>query len=315
VNSVLLCRGSNSHDALGPARAPLLPLDPSLPALAEPPERLRASIAQAGVDVGELEHLQVLAYKPRRRAVLRVGEHVLKFYSTDRELEAAVRGLKTCSGLRSVRTPALEAVSAGLRLTVQSSLSGHTPEDPTAVARSAGALLRRLHTSGPFELPRLEPRDQLRAAAASCGLSAGTESDGRRVQALLRELELRMPRAGALVPSHGDFNSNHVLEHDGELALVDFDGMCAAPPALDPADYAARMLIRRTSELAAVREALDLLLDGYGWRFEDISWYLALAILRQSTRRFRYVDEQEPARTEEMLHAAVTVLAAEDRSR
>jgi hypothetical protein len=293
-----------------PATRHWFPLDPSLPALAEPLERLRASIAQAGVDVGEIwDRPQILAYRPRHRAVVRVGDHVLKFYSTDRAFETAVRGLRISSGLRSVRTPSMEAVSARLRLTVQSALPGRAPEDPTDVARSAGALLRRLHGSGPFELPHFAPRAQLRAAAATCGLWAHTQREQRRVRGLLRDLEGRMPREGALVPSHGDFNSNQILEHDGELALVDFDRMCAASPALDLANYAARMMICRTSNVATAREALELLLDGYGWRFENMSWYIATAILRRAHVPCRG-QADSPMRVERIVHAVESALAA-----
>ena len=290
------------------------PLDLSLPALAEPPERLRAAIAQAGVDPGEIgDAPQVLAYRPGRRAVLRVGEHVLKLYATDREFEAAARGLSVSSGVRSLRTPALEAVVAPLRLTVQSALPGTAPEDAIAIAPAAGQLLRRLHRSGPCELARFEPRDQLRAAAATCGLWAITPGHKRRVRALLGELQRRMPRPGALVPSHGDFHATHLLRGD-ELALVDFDRMCAAPAALDLANYAAKMM-RGASDFASALEAIELLLDGYGWRFEDMSWYLATAILRRSIHPFRYLDERWLERVEEFARAAETVLAAENRWR
>jgi ABC-type multidrug transport system fused ATPase/permease subunit len=286
------------------------PLDLSLPALAEPPERLRSRIERAGLDVGEIgEHPEVLAYKPRRRAVLRVGEHVLKVYRHDSEFGPAVDGLNVSSGLPSLRTPVPEAVVPQLRLTVQSALPGVRPGGAAEVAHEAGALLRRLHATEPPQLPRFEPRHQLEAAAAACGISAIADKRLRRVQALLRELEERMPDAGTLVPSHGDFNSNQILELDGELGLVDFDRMCAAPPALDPANYAAKM-VGAPRDLAAGLEALEALLDGYGPRPDDMSWYLATAILRRSTHPFRYFEEHWPERVEGMVLAAESVLHA-----
>jgi hypothetical protein len=286
------------------------PLDLSLPALAKPPEWLRDRIRWAGVDVGEIgDHPQILAYKPRRRAVLRVGQHVLKIYGDDRKFRPALQGLRVSSGLRSVRTPDLEAVVAHLRLTVQSALAGASPGSDVDVAPAAGELLRRLHGSEARELRRFEPRDQLRAAAASCEISPFGESRQRCVQHLLRELEERMPDAGVLVPSHGDFNPNQILELDGELGLVDFDRMCAAPPALDLANYAAKMM-GASPDLATGLEALETLLAGYGRRPEEMSWYLATAILRRSPHPFRYFDEHWPERVEGFGRAAEAALAA-----
>jgi ATP-binding cassette, subfamily B, bacterial len=286
------------------------PLDLSLPALANPPERLRDSIRWAGVDVGEIgDHPQVLAYKPRRRAVLRVGDHVLKIYGHDREFRPALHGLRVSSGLSSVRTPLLEAAVAHLHLTVQTALPGTTPDGESDVVRAAGDLARRLHAAESRELPRFEPRHQLRAAAAACEISPFDESRRRRVQELLCELEEQMPDTGVLVPSHGDFNSSQILELDGELGLVDFDRMCAAPPALDLANYAAKMM-GASPDLATGLEALESLVDGYGRRPQDMSWYLATAILRRSTHPFRYFDEHWSERVEGFGRAAEAVLRA-----
>jgi ATP-binding cassette subfamily B protein len=287
------------------------PLDLSLPALAKPPHQLRDSIRRAGLEVGEIgDRPQVLAYKPRRRVVLRVGDHVLKIYRHDHEFRPAVEGLRVSSTLPSVRTPALEAVMADLRLTVQSALAGASPGSPTAVAPAVGELLRRLHGSGARDLRRFEPRDQLQAAAAACGISAVAEAAERRVQRLLRELEARMPRARTLVPSHGDFNASQILEQGGQLALVDFDRMCLAPPAIDLANYAAKLITGGPSGLGAALSALEELLQGYGRRPDDMPWYLAAAIVCRSSHPFRYLDDHWPERVEGMVLAAEAALEA-----
>src|SRR5688500_221327 len=82
-----------------------LPLDLELPALAELPGRL---LDAAGVKLrdagGEPE---LLAYKPRRRAVLRIGPHVLKIYAKEEEFNAAAAGLRAAGGIRKLRTAKL----------------------------------------------------------------------------------------------------------------------------------------------------------------------------------------------------------------
>ena len=62
-----------------------LPFDPRLPALVLDGGELGRRLGVAG---GEPE---LIGYKPRARAVLRLGEHVLKAYGSERQFEAALR--------------------------------------------------------------------------------------------------------------------------------------------------------------------------------------------------------------------------------
>ena len=85
------------------------PVDLALPAMAEPPERLRQILEDAGVRTrvqGELP--QLVHFKPNRRAVLRYGEHFVKIYADDRAYERAVAGMLAANALpmRSARCDA-----------------------------------------------------------------------------------------------------------------------------------------------------------------------------------------------------------------
>jgi ABC-type transport system involved in Fe-S cluster assembly fused permease/ATPase subunit len=126
------------------------PLDLDLPTLAEPPARLLDELDAAGVSLGEVDgDPATLAYKPRRRAVLRLGDHVLKMYAEQAPFARAAAGLRVAGGLRDVRTPVLEGQLAERLVTVQPVLSGARPSRAADVAREAGELLRELHQARP----------------------------------------------------------------------------------------------------------------------------------------------------------------------
>lgn len=321
------------------------PLDLELPALAEPSTRLLEELETAGV---QLEHVTdesvTLKYRPRRRAVLRVGEHVLKVYSKDVDFATAAAALRLAGGLDGVRTAELEGALPHRRLTVQSLLSGSPPSNPVEVATAAGELLRELQELGAAEasarataasLPSLPglvdagellrnvqpppgsfvahmpPSEQLSAAAASARfLGVILPSLRARLDALLRGLETGLPEIERLVVSHGDFIGRQLLVTSDGLAVVDLDAMCLAPAALDPAMYAANVVSGEPEDLAHGLEVLERLLEGYGCRPDGVSWYFATCALRHAMSPFRYLDEHWPERVEGIVAAAETSLAA-----
>src|SRR5207247_2503517 len=69
-----------------------LPFDEALPALFQPPERLLHRLAWAGLDLGEVDTVATVRYKPRRRAVLRADGHIIKAYGRPHDYEAALAG-------------------------------------------------------------------------------------------------------------------------------------------------------------------------------------------------------------------------------
>jgi ATP-binding cassette subfamily B protein len=288
------------------------PLDLALPALACTPEELRRLLAGAGVSVeGSDEEPHRLAYKPRRRAVLRLDGHVLKLYRRESEFEQALAGQQAASSLSSLLTPRLEAVLAAQRMTVQSLLAGRAVPDAALVAPDAGALLAVLHASRQDGLTAFGPAAQLEAAGASARLVATIAPSLRpRLDRLLASLAASTPTDGTLVPSHGDFNARQLVVAPRGLAVTDFDGFCLAPAALDPATYAAYFVRGRTGDLDAALAALDDLAIGYGTRSPNLHWYLATMILRRAARPFRYLEPDWRARVGRMVAAAEGALGA-----
>ena len=84
------------------------------------------------------------------------------------------------------------------------------------------------------------------------------------VEPLVHRLERSLPTALALRPAHGDFHVDQLLLDDDGLAVIDFDQMCLAPPALDLATYAADVVRGRGTDAEAIEAVLAPLLDGYG---------------------------------------------------
>ena len=286
-----------------------LPLDISLPALAQEPGQLRMRLQAAGVSIAASgEGARMLAYKPRRRAVLALDGHVVKIYAGEREFGQAVTGLDASTGLGRLRVPAREAVVPELQLTCQSLLIGRRPDDRKA-AGAAGAELFTLHASDAIRLRGFTVEDQLLAAAASVSsVTAVVPELEPRLQALLRTLEATMPDAGPLVPAHGDFHANQLLDLDHGLAVIDFDEMCAAPAALDFSSYVAHLVTGDPGDIDVAARALGGLVHGYGSRPRGASWYVATSILRRSPFPFRFLEPQWPSRIERMVASAEEAL-------
>jgi Ser/Thr protein kinase RdoA (MazF antagonist) len=286
------------------------PLDLRLPALAEPPARLRARLEAAGVrgvsgaDLPELVH-----YKPRRRAVFRLGEHFVKVYADDDAFDRAVSGLRNAQEL-PIRTAASTAILPELRLQAQSLVAGREPAGPAEVARAAGSLLAAIH-AGVREAPRHAPASwRLRQAAGHVQtISALVPSLAGRLEVLLRDLERMQPDDG-LVPCHGDFFSRQMLDLDGDYAVIDFDSACMSPPALDIATYVSSVVATRDDLHDALQLAAEVA-AGYGRTPAGISWFLAAVLLRRATIPFRRQAVDWPEQIERRLDAAVGALMAE----
>lgn len=287
-----------------------LPLDLSLPALAEPPARLARRLREAGVAIGEGNPAATpVGYKPGRRAVLRLDGHVLKAYRSGLSFRAALAGLLAIEHV-PVASPAFEAALHDLRLTVQPAVDG-TPRLPTAaVACDAGARLRILHESSLEGLRGVLPKrhlgETMRRAEVLKALAPELEP---RLSALVDRLGSSLRARMALLPAHGDFHSGQLLDTGRELVLIGLDEMCFAPPAFDVASYAAHAARGRSEDLAAVYAVLEPLIDGYGTRPPMLDWYLASAILCRATRPFQEQLADWPERTDAMLSAAEAALA------
>ncbi|HEV3379025.1 MAG TPA: glycosyltransferase [Thermoleophilaceae bacterium] len=287
-----------------------LPLDLSLWALAVPPAHRDRRLRAAGVHTKRRgEEPTLLAYRPQSRAVVRLNGHVLKYYASHASYGQAVAGLEV-GDAAPVRTPRFEGTIPELLLTVQSHVLGREVDSPAATAAQAGATLARLHAASHAALREWRPGEQLQSAAEAARLAGRIVPALRpRLEALVRRLEAAQPADLEAVAAHGDFHAGRLLGAAGELFITDFDAMCAAPAALDLATYTARVVRGEAGDLDAALAVMEVVVEGYGGRPEQLSWYLATAILRRSTEPFRRQDEQWPERIEGIVSAAEGAIA------
>jgi Phosphotransferase enzyme family len=287
-----------------------LPLDLSLWALAVPPAHRDRRLRAAGVHTnGRGEEPTLLDYRPQQRAVVRLNGHVLKYYASHSSFGAAVTGLEAADEA-PVGAPGFEASLPELFVTVQSHVDGERIDSPAAAAVEAGATLARLHAGSPDTLHDVRPIEQLDGAAASAELAGRLAPSLRpRLLALLARLEAALPLALDPVSAHGDFDARRLLRGADGIVITDFEAMCGAPAALDLASYAADLVRGDPADLEAALDVLDLVVDGYEQRPEELSWYLATTILRRAPRPFRQQEEQWPERIEEIVSAAERVCA------
>jgi Phosphotransferase enzyme family len=284
------------------------PLDLGLPALAETPERLRRELVDAGLELERADDLpRLVKHRHAQRAVFRLDRHIAKVYRNDEALAEAVAALSAAEAL-PVRTARCEAVVPELKIAVQSLVPGGPPEGVLQAARQAGGVLAALHGARADGLPSESPRHRLRRTGDSADLLATIAPElAPRVEKLMGLLEAQLPDDG-LVTSHGGFHISQLLESNGELAVIDFDGICLAPAARDVASYVASLL-DAPEDVPAVRAALDTLCEGYGRRPPAVPWYLATLALRRARAPFAAFAPHWPEDTERRLAAAEAALA------
>jgi hypothetical protein len=301
-----------------PARTPLAydpgldaliqwsPLDVDLPALAESPERLRDELEQAGLEIESDDLPRLVKHKPRNRAVMRLNRHFVKIYANTSAFAESIHAQHTAASL-PLRTARCEAIVPDLRMAVQSLVPGRPPSVGAEAASQAGALLAVLHGAPSSGLP-LEPSvDQLEHAFGDAELvRLLVPSLKDRVDRLLRKLELELPD-DSLVPSHGGFRRSQLLESDGELGVIDFDGFCRSPAARDLASFTAS-LVEEPGDLPEAAVALDVLVDAYGRRPPGVLWYVSTYLLRRTRYPFTRLKEDWPDQVESRLSAAELAL-------
>lgn len=242
------------------------PADPRLPALASVCDPTTVGGWLAGTPGAEdaVAHLEVLTYRPLRRAVVRarLGEQVayVKAIRPDKGADLLTRHrLMDAAGLgpRVLATPlegvVVTAAADGLPLTEALAASASDPGGlpaPEAVL----ALLDRL-PAAVLDLPeRPSWTDRVDFHGASAAAALPAEAD--EIAALVAEIADLAARApvGPVVPTHGDVHEANLFVADGRpVGLIDVDnlgpgrreddlaclvGHLAVLPALSPAHYA-----------------------------------------------------------------------------
>ncbi len=258
-----------------------LPLDLWLPSLSEPVETLTGS---ACIPYTAGDEVELLAYKPRRRAVVGVDGHVLKLYADEDAFRAAAAAL-----LGGHRLPVATAVPTGVvskfLMTAQESIKGSPIQDPIETAPEAGDLLTRFHRGTMPALNRtLDPFESARGSARTA--SHLVPALRGRLEHLVERLAASAPPPGSAL-CHGDFHSRQLLETPKGLVVLDLDEAGLGSPAIDLATYAAHVLRGGGEGVDGVDEVLSALAEGYGRRPDGLDWHAAVAVLRLTVFPFR----------------------------
>lgn len=299
---------SRTVDVAG-VRIAWFPTDLALPLLADPARLARL------LQLDTTGPAELLAWTPQHRAVLRVGDVVVKLFPTPAEAAVSRDRLVTVSRLLPSARLVRAAVAAGA--VAQTALAGAplTRVDALPHARAAAAVARTLHESGVVESGVVEgasslgehrPDTMLAACAPVTRLvSFALPELAGRVGTLESGLRDSAPKANKLLLSHGDFTWGQLLRRtDGELALLDTDTLCHAPAAFDLASYAANLVSGRDADLPLTLRVLDEVVAGYGCLPADLPWWLSASLLRRLDRAVRRLKRDWPQRTEALLVAA-----------
>jgi len=243
---------------------------------------------------------RLVRHRLERRAVLtRDDEPVYaKIFRSASRAEAAAKklGIARAAG---VETPVVTGVEPGTATVLTAAVPGRTlldrlqePGSPD-LAASAGEAIARL--AGSDVRTAIEDRhgleDEIRVvrrwrdmlASIAPGLGAGIAPVLERAGAAARALPERAP-----VPAHRDFYDKQILSRDGAAAVVDWDSLALADPALDAANFTAHLRLRALQGLVTSERERELrasFLRGRGSRscVEDrLAPFEALTLLRLS---------------------------------
>jgi hypothetical protein len=287
-----------------------LPADPQLPGLWAPVQRIRQEVAMFDA-IPPPPRRSLLGYRMGERAVMGMGQMVLKAYGDPDSFARAIRGHDLAYRHAGIPVARFLGAVPSLRLSVLERVLGDGLQraDAAEAAGEAGELLARLHRAAVPSPTVAGPRVHLERAAEATRLTGAISPHlSRAAQAVLARLENGLPRA-EFVSCHGDFNVGQLMRSGHQLVALDFDELAMAPAALDLAGYAADLIAGRPGDLAGARTTLDGLLAGYGSRPDGLAWHLAALTLRRAANSFRLWKSRWPERLENMIAAADEVLA------
>lgn len=277
-------------------------------------DRVVSKFAAGGRSRPQRTTMKLLAYKPGRRAVFRVGatfdngspplsmhvkvENPVSFGQSFSRLEAVAA--RVSAGVRW-RVPTPRGVVHKRCLAAVEWVDGLPFE--VAICESAlyrvGRALAELHET-PVELPA-----GTSWAGQAKELVAQTEDLGRlfpaaaeRIHRIGRRLHKRVASIPESIPRtiHGDFHLGQVLLADGRPVFVDFDRAVRGSPLEDLGSFIAHL-----ADLALDRSAREAFLAGYrsrraaGPAATDLATAVAAALFRRAVLPFRRLEPDWPA--------------------
>lgn len=226
---------------------------------------------------------------------------MLRAYRAER-LRQALRGQVAASQVAGVRSAPLLGTSRRYGLMAVAHLPGQALDvllaagtATPAMLQFTGAALARLH-SAQIGRPSAPVSVSPEARASAALVRHLCPHLGRRLSAVLAELEKSSPADSEAVLCHGDFSTDQVIVNgDGGVALIDWDRAGIGDPGADLGSLGAAGL---------PAEARADFLEGYGQlrplpRHPD--WHLAHALLMRVADPFRTGSESWASQVEDNL--------------
>ncbi|MEZ5977243.1 MAG: hypothetical protein R3F34_03385 [Planctomycetota bacterium] len=265
----------------------------------EPREDERLPLARR---LGDVRDDAILAWRPGRRVVAAIGEgdstvihkghRRSRFARALARQRAAARIGEQCS----FAVPALVDVDEAAATLVLARVDGLEPGFARSDAddfRTIGRGIAEMQAADPgCELDRHTAQDELDVVDATHRRLVRAIGRGLDGFELLRERVAALaPRANeTFVPCHRDLHDRQFLLGANGPSLLDFDSLCEADSALDPANLLAHVALRRLQGLAGVdaqgaRACSEALVDGLGpvvdrTFFEHLRFYQSTSLLR-----------------------------------
>jgi Phosphotransferase enzyme family len=298
------------------------PVDLDLPGLVEAaaPEVMRERLGDALAEGALLEVApELVRYKPRRRAVLRMrleGGRRQAVYAKVRADERGALIHRSAVVLAAAGVPLAEPLGylPDLRLMLASEVAGTRLRELRGSQRFAAAMepaaevLARLHAC---RLPDLATSGD--AEAGELRSAAGT------IAALLPRMSTRVERladrlidrlAAADVPTgtiHGSFHDDQVLVSDGAMTLVDLDSVQRGPLLADVGHFLSYL---SADGAEAAREAFLAAYARQAATGSAVLLFEASSLLRWSTLPFRELRPDWPEAVERRVALAAARLDA-----
>jgi hypothetical protein len=283
-------------------------------------ERLGDALAEGRLLEVEPE---LVRYKPRRRAVLRMrleGGRRQAVYAKVRADERGALIHRSAVALAAAGVPLAEPLGylPDLRLMLASEVAGTRLRELRGSPRFAAAMepvaevLARLHAC---RLPDLETSEdaeagELRSAAGT--VAALLPGVSTRVERLADRLIDRL--AAADVPTgtiHGSFHDDQVLVSEGAVTLVDLDSVQRGPLLADVGHFLSYL---SADGVDAAREAFLAAYARHAAAGSAVLLFEAASLLRWSTLPFRELRPDWPEAVERRVALAAARLDAYDAS-
>lgn len=287
-----------------------------------------AQLAEGKVRVrGRATRIDVIRYKPERRAVLRIDAGLADDRTGARRREvifARVLPRETAkslaAALRSMsithpRMVALLGFHEETSTILQEAVSGRTADDLGAdaeVHRKAGAAVSDLHRAEITDsLPRFSGAARL-AEISEEALGLAEAIDPRwseRVRALVSKLSTILPStAEAPVVVHGDYHPGQCVLQGEELALLDLDSIAVDVAERDAGHYLAALAARRTAGLIPERtfvSATEAFRHGFGaCDAQRLAFEESLALLEHALSPLRRLEASGVEMARELVEQA-----------